>query len=457
LRDFTTDDFVLDKERHLTKYNKIPKTRSYQNLDVQMTLPEINTVNFIRVNVLGLDPISMPEAGWPIVMMQHGIPSRKEDMLAATANLALAGYASVAIDLPLHSSRGFDLTVFDLPDDGVDEINAYTVSPTHFINLGNLPVTRDNVKQGVADMMGLRLGLNFTQGADIDTNKVYALSLSLGAMTTNNFLAITNTKNLDAALGAPGLDSLFAVNSAVLAAPGGGIANLLVESAAFGPLIRGGILTAAGTPLSAEFNAFLASQDANCIPYLPNPDAYVSCAIQVFSLGLEQAREVAKIAEFKSLVAQFVFAAQTVTDSMDPSNFAGMLAANGTPILITELIGDSMENLPDQVVPNQTFNTPIGGTEPLIRALGLAGSPISGTTVGEADENGIPAKISGVIRFTKGHHSSLINPGYNSAATDAQANARVTQEMQTQAISFFVSDGRAVVITDDAYIQGAGQ
>ncbi|NQZ12528.1 MAG: lipase, partial [Algicola sp.] len=39
LRDFTTDVFVLDKERHLTKYNKIPKTRSMQNLDVQMTLP----------------------------------------------------------------------------------------------------------------------------------------------------------------------------------------------------------------------------------------------------------------------------------------------------------------------------------------------------------------------------------------------------------------------------------
>ncbi|NQZ11264.1 MAG: hypothetical protein HRT35_29275 [Algicola sp.] len=385
-------------------------------------------------------------------MMQHGIPSRKEDMLAATANLALAGFASVAIDLPLHSSRGFDLN-----GDGVDEINAYNVSPTHFMNLANLPVTRDNVKQGVADMMGLRLGLNFIQGADIDTSKVYALSLSLGAMTTNNFLAVTNTKNLDAALGAPGLDSLFAVNSAVLAAPGGGIANLLVESAAFGPLIQGGILSAAGTPLSNEFNAFLANPDANCIPYLASQDAYVSCAIQVFLLGLSQAGEVAKIAEFQGLIAQFIFAAQTVTDSMDPSNFAAMLAANGTPILITELIGDGMENLPDQVVPNQTVNTPIGGTEPLIRALGLAGKPISATTVGEPDENGIPAQISGVIRFTKGHHSSLINPGTNSAATEPEANARVTQEMQTQAVSFFASDGRAVVITDDAYIQGAGQ
>ncbi|MCJ8268734.1 MAG: hypothetical protein MJK04_04940 [Psychrosphaera sp.] len=341
--------------------------------------------------------------------------------------------------------------------DGVDDINAYSVSPTHFMNLANLPVTRDNVKQGVADMMGLRLGLNFIQGADIDTSKVYALSLSLGAMTTNNFLAVTNTENLDVALGASGLDSLFAVNSAVLAAPGGGIANLLVESAAFGPLIQGGILSAAGTPLSNEFTTFLDNPDANCIPYLASQDAYVSCAIQVFLLGLSQAGEVAKIAEFKGLIAQFIFAAQTVTDSMDPSNYAAMLAANGTPILITELIGDGMENLPDQVVPNQTVNTPIGGTEPLIRALGLAGKSISATTVGELDDDGIPAKISGVIRFTKGHHSSLINPGTNSAATEPEANARVTQEMQTQAISFFASDGRAVVITDDAYIQGAGQ
>ncbi len=410
LRDFTNAEtgFVLDKERHLTKFNTIPVTRSMQNLEVQMTLPEINTVNFIRVNVLGMEPIEMPAAGWPVVMLIHGIPSRKEDMLSTTANLALAGFATAAIDLPLHSSRGFDLN-----GDGVDEINAFSGSPTHFMNLAQLTVLRDNLRQAAADMMAFRLGLNFTQGADIDASKVYTLGLSLGAITGTNFLSITNAKTLDATLGAPGLDALFAINAANLNAPAGGLANMIVESPAFGPLLQGGVLSGAGTALSDEFNAFLAAPADQCLSFVTNQDAYVSCETQVFLAGLEQAGETAKLAEFRALIGSFVFAAQTTLEAGDPSNYAAGLAANGTPILLTEIIGDGMENLSDQVLPNQTVNSPIGGTEPLIRALGL--SAISASKLGEVDENGVPATFSGVIRYTKGHHSSVINPGTNSA------------------------------------------
>ncbi len=450
LRDFTNPEtgFVLDKERHLTKYNKIPQLRSTQTLDVQMTVPDVNVVNYIR-SLMGMPAIAMPEGGWPVVMMQHGIPSRKEDMLATTATLSLFGYASVAIDLPLHNSRGFDID----PTNPGDEINAYSVSPVHFMNLSNLPVTRDNVRQGVSDMMAVRLGLNFIQGAPINPTQVYALSLSLGAITTTNFLAVTNTKHLDATLGATGLDAMFAVKSAVLASPGGGLANLLVESASFGPLIQGGILSGAGTPLSDEFNAFMAAGVPECLSYISNQDAYVSCSTQVFLLGLSTTGQTDKIAQFKSLVAQFVFVAQTLTDSADPSNFASMLTANQTPVVITELVGDGMENLSDQVVPNQSVNTPIGGTEPLIRALGY--TSLTGSKTGDIDENGIPGTFSGVVRFTKGHHSSLINPGLRPEATDAAANARVTQEMQAQAVSFFASDGRAIVMNDSEFVLGS--
>jgi Pla-1/cef family extracellular lipase len=450
LRDLTNTDtgFVLDKERHLTQFNQIPKINALQNIDVQMTLPEINTVNFIRVNVLGMEPIATPDEGWPVVILQHGFTSRKEDMLLLTANLALAGFASVGIDLPLYNSRGFDLN-----GDGNDNINASSVSPTHFLNLGNLPVTRDNLRQSAADMLGLRFALNFTQGAELDTSKVYILGLSLGAMTSSPFLAIANTNNLDASLGQPELDSLFDVNAAVLASSGGGIANLLVESASFGPLIQGSILSAAGTELSDEFNTILATPLGECLSYLASPDAYVSCQIKAFLLDLEQNGETAKPAEFRRLVAQFVFVAQSVTDAADPSNYGSILTATGTPLLLTEVIGDGMENLSDQVVPNQTVNTPIGGTEPLIRALGLSGKAISSSTQGEMVD-GVPAQISGVLRFTKGHHSSVINPDVRPEATEAEANARVTQEMQSQAVSYFSSDGRGVIVTDDEFIVG---
>jgi Pla-1/cef family extracellular lipase len=455
LRDFTNAEtgFILDKERHLTKFNLIPKVNKMVDLDVQMTLPEINTVNFIRVNVLGLEAIDEPEAGWPVVIVQHGITSRKEDMLAATANLALAGFATVAIDLPLHSSRGFDID----PDSEGDEINASTVSPTHYINLGNLPATRDNSRQGVADLLGLRLGLNFIQGANIDSSRVYNLGLSLGAITSSNFLALANTRNLDAALGlpagAPSVDDLFAVRAGVLASPGGGLANLLVESGAFGPLIKGSILSAAGTALSDEFNAFMAAPAVECLDYLGDQNSYLTCATTAFTGKLVLNAETAKLAEFGGLVAQFVFAAQTVTDASDPSNLAGMLAANGSAILVTEVIGDGIDNLSDQVIPNQTVNSPAGGTEPLIRALGLTDKAISHSTVGEIVD-GMPAKISGVIRFTKGHHSSLINPAIRPEATDGAINGRVTQEMQSQVVSYFSADGRAVLVTDDALILG---
>lgn len=451
LRDLTNPQTgeMLDKERHLTKYNLIPQTRSMATLDVQMTVPEINTVNFIRVNVLGLPAIAKPDAGWPVVILQHGITSRKEDMLAITANLSLFGYASAAIDLPLHASRGYDVN-----GDGVDDINASTVSPTHYINLANLPVTRDNVRQGVADMLGLRLGLNFTQGADIDGSRVFNIGLSLGAISSTNFLAVTNTKSLDATLGQPGLDGLFAVKSAILASPGGGLANLLVESPAFGPLIQGGILSAAGTALSAEFNEFLGAGVVDCLTFINNQDDYVGCATQVFLATLAQGGETAKLAEVRSLVAQFVFAAQTVTDASDPSNFGSMLAANETPFIITEIIGDGMENLPDQVIPNQTASTPIGGTEPLIRAAGVGDKPITGSMTGEVVD-GVPSTFSGVIRYVKGHHVSLIFPGLRPEATDAAANARITQEMQSQAISFFESEGRAILINDSEFIHGS--
>jgi Pla-1/cef family extracellular lipase len=449
LRDFTNPEtgYGIDRDRHMTKYNLIPRMNAMMPLEVQMTVPDLPMVNMVR-QAMGLPALDMPEMGFPVVILQHGVGSRKEDMLAAVGSLNVSGFATVAIDLPLHSSRGFDVN-----GDGVDDINASTVSPTHYFNLANLPVTRDNVRQGTSDLMALRLGLNFTQGAPINPTNVHFLGLSLGAINGTNFLAITNTPNLEAALGAPGVDNLLKVESSVLASPGGGLANLLVESPAFGPLVQAGILSAAGTALSDEFNAFMAAGVPECLAYIDSSDAYGACAIQIFGLGLAQTGQEAKLAEISGLVAQFVFAAQTVTDAGDPSNLARFVQANGSALLLTELIGDGMENLSDQVVPNQTANTPIGGTEPLIRALGLTNSAVTNTTQGDLVD-GVPSKIQGVVRFTKGHHGSILVPSANSAAPDGEANARVTAEMQSQAVSFFLSGGRAVLINDGEYVQG---
>lgn len=43
-----------------------------------------------------------PTGGWPLVIFQHGINRHKEDVIAVAGSLTAAGFAVVAIDLPLH-------------------------------------------------------------------------------------------------------------------------------------------------------------------------------------------------------------------------------------------------------------------------------------------------------------------------------------------------------------------
>ena len=192
LADLRVNGEKLDSARNITKFNPYPQptggNMGTETLDVQVTIPDPAIAG-----VLGF-PISMPEAGWPVVILAHGITSQKEDMLAITGTLSLAGIASVAIDQPLHGSRGFDLD-----GDGTDDLNATSVSATHYMNLASLPTARDNLRQSVSDLLGLRLGLNAvidntaTQNVKFDMGRVSIMGVSLGAITGGNFAAVANT------------------------------------------------------------------------------------------------------------------------------------------------------------------------------------------------------------------------------------------------------------------------
>lgn len=444
-------DLGLDADRHLTKFNTLPKLDSMQAVDVQMTVPNLLVVNGVRQQ-LGLPALEKPATGWPVVILQHGITSKKEDMLSTTGLLTINGFATAGIDLPLHSSRGFDLNM-----DGQDEINASTISPTHYINLANLPTTRDNVRQGISDMLALRLGLNFTAGAEIDGNKVYTLGLSLGAISASSFVGVANTANLEAATGVPGIDNFFKVRAVSLSAPGGGLASLLLESNSFGPLIQGSLLSAAGGPQSVEFNQFLQTPQDACAPFVQVQDRYIGCQMSAFLAAKTAAGATADLAAISSLLARFAFAAQTVTDAGDPSNYASLVVASQTPVLLSEVVGDLDEggqNVADQVIPNQTVKTPNGGTEPLIRALQLP--TVTQTVQGEVVE-GVPSKVSGVVRFKAGHHASIIDPSVRPGAENAENNARTTQEMQQQSIGYFLSDGVVIPVMDAGVVKGGSQ
>ena len=418
LADLRVNGEKLDSARNITKFNPYPQptggNMGTEALDVQVTIPDPAIAGAIGF------PISMPEAGWPVVILAHGITSQKEDMLAITGTLALAGVASVAIDQPIHGSRGFDLD-----GDGMDDLNATSVSATHYMNLASLPTARDNLRQSVSDLLGLRLGLNAvvdttaTQGVKFDTSRVSIMGVSLGAITGGNFAALANT-SMGGDLAA--LDGMFAIKQASLESPGGGAAQFLIESPSFGPLIKGLLLSQSSDDFVALLNQLFETTDVN--------EAQLVEAVALFEANLTEAQAAAVNAVF----AEFAFAAQTVMDSGDPTNYAQTLGSN-TPVHMMTVVGDgSAENLPDQVIPVSTA-LPLSGQLPLANIIGL--EQVSTTVGPQADP------ISGLVLFNSGAHASSLSPA---------SNAAVTAEMQRQVATYVSSDAGLLPISDESVV-----
>ena len=81
------------------------------------------------------------------MIYQHGVTSVKEDAYSFAADLVAKGLAVIAIDHPIHGKRA------------VNGVVAYKKDATPYLNLAALPVARDNMRQSVLDILGLRLAL----------------------------------------------------------------------------------------------------------------------------------------------------------------------------------------------------------------------------------------------------------------------------------------------------------
>ena len=393
---------------NVTAANRLPAATSNQTVPVIMSVPNANSGK------------TKPAAGWPVVIYQHGITSDRTTMLAAVGALSQAGFAAIAIDLPLHGlapSNPFYRNAFlagtpaaglitgertfDLPqiNTATGAVAAGTVasSGSYFINLTSLRTSRDNLRQGVSDLLELRSAIPYVTGLDgtplFDPARVAFLGISLGSIEGTTFMALAATPNT-------------AVQNAVLNVPGGGITNLLVGSPTFGPVIIAGLGAAGIKPGTADFNTF-------------------------------------------------VVATQSVIDSGDPINYAGdagtgavlakknLLAqavVGGSPQLPGDAINAKLYDangnwLPDQVIPNTVAGSPLSGGLPIISALGL--TRISTTTQSATG-------IHNSVQFVSGVHSSLLDPS---------ASPQTTVEMQTQAASFFATNGTAVQITNSAVVK----
>lgn len=328
----------------ITQYTPLPAATATLPIPVLMAVPNAASGQ------------SKPVGGWPAVIFQHGITRNRTDMFLLADALAFAGFAVIAIDLPLHGitdktnpfyltelERTFDLDLSNNATGASGADGAIDPSGSYFINLQSLLTSRDNARQAAEDLRQLTTALPLLdfdgdRQPDIDANRIHFVGHSLGGIVGATFLGIDHR-----------------VASATLAMAGGGIAKLLDGSATFGPRIAAGLAAAGLNKGTAEYESYLA-------------------------------------------------AAQTVIDSGDPINYA---ATALQPIHLLEVVGG--ENIqPDQVVPNVVDDAPLAGTEALARVMGLRS-----TSRSLSNEEGVRA----IVRFTKGDHGAIISPTADVGAT----------------------------------------
>ena len=246
---------------------------------------------------------------------------------------------------------------------------------------------RSNLEQSVADLTALApvlpaldLDGDGDATADLAISDVHFLGHSLGGILCTTTLALH------------GLVGFTPIPPVTLGMPGGGIAMLLRGSETFAEVV----------------DEVLEDQEI-----LPGDRLY-----DLFFLG-----------------------AQTVVDTADPINYAARLAQAGGPIHLIEVVGGGpLGSIPDDVVPNSVVGGPLGGTEPLIREMGLV-------DLRAADGPLVGAGLQAVVRYTEGIHSSLSFPG----ATFAEIAAH--NEMVRRLGEVAASGGSQLSILDSTVTQ----
>ncbi|MHC6529626.1 VolA/Pla-1 family phospholipase [Vibrio proteolyticus] len=322
-----SDGSVLDADRILTRYAPVPQVKSLQNAEFLLFTPN------------GGNPTN-------VVIYQHGITSAKENAYAFAFNLAQAGIAVIAIDLPLHGSRS------------LDDSRSANADVLAYLNLNNLAVARDNVRQSVLDVLGLRASLvtslqaGLLVGSPLQSfnpmtgSEVKLLGHSLGGIVGTTAVAAGNKS-----LGSDAADMLYSFSGASIQNSGGQIANLLLGSSEFGPQIKHNLTSA----LSADYKSYA---DSSC-----SADKQKECYEQFESMATAET-----LATLAGGFSEFAYAAQTVLDTVDPyTNASNLLTSDkvNIPFYMTEVDQDD-------TVPNSVTNAPFAGTEPLAAKLGLA-------------------------------------------------------------------------------------
>jgi alpha-beta hydrolase superfamily lysophospholipase len=347
-----------NNERNLTRYNPVPELRASKAIPLLVTMPNANA------GPAGVKPAN----GWPVIIFEHGITRDRSDSFALAQAFAGSGWVIAAVDLPLHgvtntasplyqatNEQTFNLDLVVNASGAAGPDGVIDPTGTHFINLTYPLASRDNLRQGVVNLLALAralpgLDLDGDTVGDIDPSRIAFVGQSLGSIVGIGFGAALPTPTT---LPYPTTTPLR-VPTMVLSVPGGGVAALLRDSPTFGPRINAGLA----------------------------------------GLGLMPGT---------SLYAQFFRDVQNIVDAGDPLNFV-TLAASQRSIYFQQMVGNGSTVLPDQVIPNSA-------TQRLIDAIVASGQAFPRVVPGS------PVNGDGYVNFVLGDHGSLLNPAASGPAT----------------------------------------
>ncbi len=450
------------------------------NVNGYFPFPQQNATTTVPVVIFNPSTTSRPAACLDgtkpngVTIFQHGITvDRSVSMLPAILLAQSACQAVVAIDQPLHGLAGdttgtvAGLTPLDsasLIADVNDELDTnpvvgatpalqaqltalisadyigerhfgYTAnaslqpiaanlenisSGSLFINPLNMMNSRDNLRQGVVDLLNVAASIqtfdidgDYTTQGDLAGVPVNFIGHSLGGISGTVFASLANDATLNFALnttygqaGAPLENFTFpTLDSVVLHNTSGQVTRLIENSPAFSGQVLGGLANAGVTQGTSDFESFF-------------------------------------------------YAFQSISDAGDPVSFAKGLGesttARGTNLLVTEVIGDS--TVPNEANVNPltpAFSAPLAGTEPLMALLDLG---IGGTNLADGndlnllqagDTSGSPTPVAvffdGSNPCTTANHGTFVAPIVPNEAcggvADTSAAFSVMVEQTARALS----------------------
>ena len=235
----------------ITRFNPVPVAQGGNT-----TIPLLVTVPNATANAAS-GGCTKPAAGWPVVIVQHGLQGDRTQALAMADSYADACFVVAAIDFVLHGITNTANPFYQAANErtfNVDLINNTTGaagpdgkidgSGVHAVAVGvSSPLTgRDGLRQAIADIGVLtkslaNLDLTGDNVSDIDGTQVHYTGLSWGAMH-----------------GVGVAKYLTNVRTVMASAPGGPITKIMLESPTFRPTIGAGVLANfARNPASANF------------------------------------------------------------------------------------------------------------------------------------------------------------------------------------------------------------